>query len=73
LVQGVSRRCLTKEDRDRSWAGQCEIYGGGCGRDIFITRHVCIPLTESFHQCSILIFMYVLLLPKRQNAKAWEP
>ena len=72
LAQGVSRRCLTTEDRDRSWACQCEIYGGGCGWDIFIPRHFYFSLTESFHQCSILIFTYVLLLPNRQKAKTWE-
>jgi hypothetical protein len=73
LAQIVSRRCLTTEDQARSWASQCEIYGGGCGWDTFLPRHFYFPLTASFHQFSTLIFMFVLLLPKRQKAKTWEP
>jgi len=30
----------------------------------------CFPLTISFHQCFILIFIYVLLLPEGQNREA---
>ena len=29
-------------------------------------------LSVSFHQCSIIIFTYMLLLPEKQRAEAWE-
>jgi len=28
---------------------------------------------SSFHQCSILIFVYILHLPERQKGEIWEP
>jgi hypothetical protein len=31
------------------------------------------PLSVSFHQCSSLIFIYMLLLPEGQRGEAWEP
>jgi hypothetical protein len=31
------------------------------------------PLSVSFHQCSILIFIYMLLLLEGQTGEAWKP
>jgi hypothetical protein len=31
------------------------------------------PLSVPFHQCSRLIFIYMLLSPEGQTGKAWEP
>jgi hypothetical protein len=36
-------------------------------------HHFVFPLSTSFHQCSILIFIYMLLLPEGQAGEAWEP
>jgi hypothetical protein len=30
-------------------------------------------LSVSFHQCSILIFIYMLLLPEAQTGETWKP
>jgi len=43
LAQGVSRRYLNTEDQAQSCVGQCDIYGGGCGWDMFLPRHFYIP------------------------------
>jgi len=45
-------------------ASLCVIY---CG------QHFGVPLSVSFHQCYILIFIYMLLLPEGQTRTAWEP
>jgi hypothetical protein len=31
------------------------------------------PLSVSFHQCSTLVFIYMLLLPEGRTGEAWEP
>ena len=57
----VSRRPLTAEARVRFQLSSCEV----CGRhwDKFFSEHLCFTLSISFHQCSILIYIYTLLLP----------
>ena len=32
-----------------------------------------LSLSVTFHQCSIIIFNYMFLLPEKQRAEAWEP
>jgi len=39
----------------------------------FFPEYLYLPLSISFHQRSILIFIYTLLLPKGQMGEAWEP
>ena len=39
----------------------------------FLSQYICFPLWVSFHQFSILIFIYMLLLADRQMGEAWEP
>jgi hypothetical protein len=41
--------------------------------DRFCSQYFAFPLSVSFHQCSILIFIHTLLLLARQVGKAWEP
>jgi hypothetical protein len=41
--------------------------------DTFISWYFGFPLSVSFHQCSTLIFTYMLPLPEGQTAEAWEP
>jgi hypothetical protein len=39
---------------------------------MFLSQYFSFPLPVSFHQCSILIFMYTLLLPEGQTGEVWE-
>jgi hypothetical protein len=41
--------------------------------DRFFFEYFRFLLSVSFHQCSIFIFIYLLLLPKGQTGAAWEP
>jgi hypothetical protein len=41
--------------------------------DRFLSEYFSFPLSVSFHHCSILIFIYILLLPEGQMGEAWEP
>ena len=38
-----------------------------------ISQNFCFPLSVSFHQCSTLIFICMLLLAEGQTRAAWEP
>jgi hypothetical protein len=38
----------------------------------FLSQHFCFPLSVSFHQCSIPIFIY-MFLPEGQTGEAWAP
>jgi hypothetical protein len=65
---------LTEDARVRSQANHCQIRGGQSGT----VTGVCpktfgFPPAVSFHQCSTLIFSYMLLLPEGQAGEAWEP
>jgi hypothetical protein len=40
---------------------------------MFLSQYFSFPLSGSFHQCSILIFIYMLLLPEGQMSENWEP
>jgi len=41
--------------------------------DWFVTQYFCFPLSVSSHQCSALIFIYLLLLAERLTGEAWRP
>jgi hypothetical protein len=41
--------------------------------DRFLCQYFDFPPSLSFHQCSTLTFICMLLLPKGQTAEAWEP
>jgi hypothetical protein len=41
--------------------------------DRFFSDFFRLPLSVSFHQCSILVFIYMLLLSERQTSELWEP
>jgi hypothetical protein len=41
--------------------------------DTFFFQCFGFPLSILFHQCSILIFNYTLLLPEGQTGEPWEP
>jgi hypothetical protein len=64
MAQAVSRWPLTGEALVGSKFSAFEIYGG---------RTFGFPLSVPFHQCSIVIFIYTLLLPEGQTSEAWEP
>jgi hypothetical protein len=39
----------------------------------FFSEYFGFRLSVSFHQCSILIFIYMLPLPEGQTGETWEP
>jgi hypothetical protein len=41
--------------------------------DRVFSQYFSFPLSVSFSQCSISIFIYMLLLPEGQTGEAWEP
>jgi hypothetical protein len=52
--------------------GQCEIYGGSNRRcDKFFFGFFYFILPVSFHQCSVLIFVFILLLSEGPEDEAW--
>jgi hypothetical protein len=74
MAQAVSRRLLTVNARIRSQVSPCAIcdkHSDTVNR--FLTQYFSIPLSLSFHKCSILVFLYTLLLPEGQTGEAWEP
>jgi len=40
--------------------------------DRFLSQYFCFPLSVSFHQRSIFIFIYRFFLPAGQTGEAWE-
>ena len=68
------RRLLTTEIRVRSQIIPCEICGGQSGKVTGFYSE-CFGFTQSlsFHQCSILIFTYMLLLSEGRAGEVWEP
>ena len=73
MDQKVSRPPVTAEARARSKVITCGICGrrSGTGTGFSSTQCIGFPLSVSFHQRSLLIFM--LLLPEGQTAVTWEP
>jgi hypothetical protein len=67
------RRPSTAEAWVRSQASPCEIYGGQSGAGIgFFSEYFGLPLPTSSRQCSIISFVYDLLVRERQMGKVWE-
>ena len=65
---------LTVQARDRSQVSPCEICGRQSGTSTFFLLGVSIfVLSVSVRHCSILIFIYLLLLPKRRMCLDWGP
>ena len=44
-----------------------------CKWDRFFSEYFGFPLSISFQHCSILVFIYMFLLPERKTGEAWEP
>jgi len=51
----------------------CGIYGKPSGTGRGFSSSTSVSLSIWFHQCFILIFVYVLLLPAGQRGEVWEP
>jgi hypothetical protein len=49
------------------------LVADGVALDRVFFEYFSFPLPISFHQCSVLIFIYMLLLPEGQTGEAWEP
>jgi hypothetical protein len=73
MPQAVSGHPFTAWKRIQSQASPCDI----CYLKIVIGTEFlpvfCFSLSLSFHQCSILIFNYTLLVPEGEKDKGWEP
>lgn len=52
---------------------QCQIYGEQSGTVKVFSGLLLLSLSVSFHQSSIIVFIYMLLLPEKQMVEAWEP
>jgi hypothetical protein len=50
----------------------CDLWCTKWHREGVLSQYFCFPLSVSFHQCSILIFIYMLLLAERQTGEACE-
>jgi len=52
----------------------CGICGGQRGKERIVSQRTSgFPLPLSFHRCSILIFLYTLLLPEGHVGEIWAP
>ena len=73
MVQAVSRRPLTAEAQFRSQTSSCEVFvGHSCTGTSFPPAFLFLQ-SVSFHQCAVLIFIYMLLLLEAQTGEVWEP
>jgi hypothetical protein len=56
MTKAVSRRSVTAEARVRSQVSPCGICGGRnvTGTDLFPPQYFGLPLSASFHECSVL-------------------
>jgi hypothetical protein len=71
MAQAVSPRPLTTVVRVQSHFRLCEICDGQSAIGTVSSEDLCFPLSVSFHQC--YIFIYMLLLPERQTNEVREP
>jgi hypothetical protein len=69
----VFKRVWPYKARVRYQANQCEIGGGQGGTGAVFSSNTLGPVLESFHQCFVLMFVYMLLVPEGKTGKAWEP
>jgi hypothetical protein len=69
----IKLRLLTANTQVRSQFTQCEICVGQSGTGQFFLRVPGLPLPILFHQCAMLVFIYMLRLPAGQTGDCWEP
>jgi len=73
MAQAVRLWPLAKEDRVLSQVSPCEICGGQIGSGRGVSRSISfLPCWYHFHQCFILILIYLLFLSEGQSGKTWE-
>ena len=71
MDQAVSCRPLTAEVWVLFQASPCKVCGGQIGSGTgFPLEFLGFSVSVSLHQCSILIFKYLLLLPEEQADEA---
>jgi hypothetical protein len=70
MAQALSPRLVAEEARFQSQVNQCAICVGqsDAGRGCTLV----FSLSVSFHQCPILIFTYMMLLPEGKTGETWE-
>jgi hypothetical protein len=73
MGRAVSRRPLTVEAWVPSQVSPCEVYHTQTGIWTGFSPSTSIFPSASFQQRSVLIFIYMLLLPAGQTGEAWEP
>ena len=73
MAQAVSRRSLTAESRVRFLVCPCKICGGQKGTGTSCPEYFAYTVSVQFHQLSIIIFIFVLLLPEGHACETWEP
>jgi hypothetical protein len=74
MSQAVRTPPLIAEAWVLSQDSPCEISGEQSGTGTGLSPNTSgLPLSSPFHQCSILIFIYALLLEEGQTGKAWLP
>jgi hypothetical protein len=62
---------FTAETRVRFWFNPREVYGGRSGIDKSFSPSIPVfLLSASFHECCILFFTYIFLLPQEQKSEA---
>jgi len=72
MTQAVSRRPLTTEDWVRSHSAHVTCGGQSDTVTAFSPNAFGFRLSLAFHQCSILIFIDMLLLSERKALETWE-
>jgi hypothetical protein len=71
MVQRVTRRLITPEERIRYRISPCDFRWTKWHRDRFSSECFSFPLSISFQPCSVLTFMYTVLVPE-QMVEYWE-
>jgi len=69
MAQAISRLLLTAEGQFDPLLVRVRFVADRMALDRFFFEY-CVPLLISFHGCSILIFICILLLPEGQTREA---